>query len=431
MSRIKPKDAIENCKESIKCTHFNWIEIAAYILKWIPFSAICGIIVGLIASLFDYFVLLINTTIPNKPLFVATFAVLVAMITGLYIKNDATIAGPGINYVLNHMEKPVSFKSLIKKFIISVLALSGVFTAGREGPSFFIGSSISLYLSKTIKLKEGYSRKIALIGAGAFTSALLKAPLGGAIFALEIAYVSDMEYESFPQVLIASVFSYLVFSFLRGKHSLMNLSGVSTAWSIHSIPMLMLLGLVIALATYIFISSFHFANCISSFIAPVFRPIVGVILALPLLVILLSHDKLDLLNASVNYQALTNISVIHLSIYQSLKYLLLMMSIIPLTIGFGISGGLILPSLIMGAILGNLFGGLFNENIVLFSLSGMAAFLAATAKTPLAAIVLVLEISQTDLIIPLTASVIVSYIFSYGVNAYTSQQECKLNLPIQ
>ncbi|WP_025209706.1 chloride channel protein [Hippea sp. KM1] len=421
------KNTLKNCKQAIKCTHFNWVEIATYALKWIPFSAICGIIIGVIASVFDYLVVQVNAHLPNRTPYIILFSLFVAAITGLFIRKDPSIAGPGINYVLNNMEKPQPARALIKKFTISVLALSGVFTAGREGPSFFMGSSISLYLSKTLRLNKTDKRKIALIGAAAFTSALLKAPLGGAIFALEISYISDMEYDSFPQVLIASVFSYIVFSFLRGKHSLMDIPTQNIPWSIHSIPLLMLLGIATALLIYIFLTSFHFARCISLTINPIARPIVGVVLAMPFLISLLSNDYLNLLNASVNYQALTNIATIQMPPFDAIKYLLLLLIIIPLTIGFGISGGLILPSLLMGAILGNIVGGMFSENAVLFTLSGMAAFLAATAKTPLAAIVLVLEISQTDLIIPLTASVIASYVFSYGLNAYTSQKQCKLN----
>ena len=426
MSLLKIRESLKTCKLSAKCTHINWAYILLQILKWIPFSVSCGIVIGFIATAFDITVVKINAFITSNSLTFFAFPLFTAAITGLFIAKDTSIAGAGINYILNHLGDAPDIGKLIKKTVISILALSGTFIAGREGPSFFIGSSISLYLSKLFKIDNSLKEKVALIGAGAFTSALLKAPLGGAIFALEIKYVSDMEYEFFPQTLIASIFSYIVFSFFRNKHSLVNLNSAHISYSLHSLFLLMALGIAISVMAYVFITVFHILNCLAGYIRPILRPVIGVLLAMPFIVVISKYNSIDLLNASVNYKALS--SIVNSAINPSLAAILLFLTMISvsLTIGFGISGGLILPTLVMGALTGNLIATIFNENLTLFALSGMAAALAAVAKTPLAAIVLVLELSQTDLIIPLTASVIVSYISTYGLSIYTSQKICRL-----
>ncbi|WP_022670531.1 chloride channel protein [Hippea alviniae] len=426
MSLPKIRESLKTCKQTAKCTHINWAYIVIQTLKWIPFSILCGTIIGLVAAGFDIAVVKINNFLISHKTALILFPIIVAITTGILIEKDTSIAGAGINYILNHLKEAAPPIKLIKKTLISILALSGVFIAGREGPSFFIGSSLSLYLSKLFKIDNSLKDRVALIGAGAFTSALLKAPLGGAIFALEIRYTSDMEYEFFPQTLIASIFSYMVFSFFRSKHSLVSISSANISYSIHSLFLLMVLGIVISIMAYIFITIFHLSNCLSGFARPILRPLIGVVFALPFIFIIAKYNSIDLLNASVNYKALSNIANLTLNPYYALIMLFLTMASVSLTIGFGISGGLILPSLIMGALLGNIMATVFGENLTLFALSGMAASLAAVAKTPLAAIVLVLELSQTDLIIPLTASVIVSYIFTYGLSIYTSQKACKL-----
>ncbi len=426
MWQIKIKEKFNNCKNLINCNHLNWLEISSYLIKRLPVSIIIGTVIGLTASLFDFFVVSLNSFLLSNSLYIKAFPIVVALITGLFISKDSAIAGAGINYVLNHLKDAAPFVSFLKKFILSVLALSGEFIAGREGPSFFMGSSLALYISKIFKFSEKQKENMALIGAGAFTSALLKAPLGGAIFALEIKYVSDMEYESFPDVLIASIFSYIVYSYFRGVHSLINLNNLNIAWQLHSIPVLMTMGIVIATAAYLFINLFHFSSCLISYAKPILRPIIGTSLALPFIILLFTTDNLNLLSVSVNYMALTTVAKTHLAFAVAIKDIIFIMFITSFAIGSGISGGIILPSLLIGALLGNITSTLFGENLTLFALSGMAAFLAAVAKTPLAAIVLILEMSQTDLIIPLTASVIASYVLTYGINIYESQKICKV-----
>jgi H+/Cl- antiporter ClcA len=92
-----------------------------------------------------------------------------------------------------------------------------------------------------------------------------------------------------------------------------------------------------------------------------------------------------------------------------------------LTLSFGIPGGLILPVLILGSAIGNIFGHFFPQQLITFTLAGMGAALAATAKTPLAAIVMITEMSHDDVVIPMTAAVITSYLLSFGYSTYLGQ----------
>ena len=58
----------------------------------------------------------------------------------------------------------------------------------------------------------------------------------------------------------------------------------------------------------------------------------------------------------------------------------------------------------------------------MFTLAGMGAALAAAAKTPLAAIVMITEMSHDDVVIPMTAAVITSYLASFGYSLYLGQE---------
>lgn len=422
---VNTKIRIKNCIDSVKCIHLNWMAIVKYILKWAPFSIIVGIVIGLIASLFDYILVLINDTITSNTYILHIFPFFVAILTGIIISKDPAAAGAGIGYILDNMERKIGFKTFLNKFILSLFALSGVFIAGREGPSFFMGSAISSFFSKFFSIDNEFKDYIVLIGAGAFTSALLKAPLGGALFALEIRYVSDMDYKPFPQVIIASVFSYMVFSYFRGIRPFIMLTS-QTNWNFSLLPYLMLLGLIVSIFVYIFVTSYSLSSCLASYIKPLYKPLVGVLIAIPVIFLMFNHDGYGMLSVSVNYAALNTIVQTQLGIHDIILNLILIILLISLTIGFGISGGLILPNLLIGALLGNAVGLMFPQYLTIFTMSGMAAMLAASAKTPIAAIALILEISSSDLVIPITFSVIVSYIFTYGINIYTSQKACRI-----
>jgi chloride channel protein, CIC family len=103
-----------------------------------------------------------------------------------------------------------------------------------------------------------------------------------------------------------------------------------------------------------------------------------------------------------------------------------------LTLGSGGAGGLFAPALVVGAIVGSLFGllvvqtGWFpNVNPAHFALVGMAAMVAATTHAPMTGVMLVYEITQTySLIVPLMLCAVLSVIVGrllYRESVYTAE----------
>ena len=85
----------------------------------------------------------------------------------------------------------------------------------------------------------------------------------------------------------------------------------------------------------------------------------------------------------------------------------------PICFGSGAAGGIFLPTLMLGAFLGYLTGGLshfigLTVNPIAFGAIGMAAFLSAVARTPITAVIMVFEMTggyATILPIMLTAAI--------------------------
>ncbi len=400
------------------------ISIIFFLGRWLPFSIAIGITTGVIASLVDLLVVHIHKVLSTQIIMLFIYPLLVAIITGFAIKKEREIAGPGIGFSILHLKSKhyLKLKALILKLFISILTLSGGFIAGREGPSFYLGVGIGEWVGKAYGFGKRFKSMLGLIGAGAFTGALLKAPLGSSIFAMELENTYDFNYRPFIPMIVASIVSYLTFSFFRGNHAFIMLH-TKAVWNLPSIPYIIAMGFVIAIVIYIYTIVFHFFRKAAFVFEIKKRAFIGTLLSIPFLYFLYTYtNDIDLLAAPVHMKILSNLAQSQFSISADFVIIICTIIITSLTLGFGIVGGLILPVLIIGAALGNIFGHIFPNELVMFTLAGMGAALAAAAKTPLAAIVMITEMSHDDVVIPMTAAVITSYLSSFGYSMYLGQE---------
>ncbi len=402
----------------------DFISIFFFLGRWLPLAIAIGITTGIIASLMDLAVVNINTILSRDLIYFFLYPLFVAIITGQVIKNNSDVGGPGIGYSILHLKstKYIKIKSLFYKLIISILTLSGGFIAGREGPSFFLGVGIGEWMGKTYGFGKRFKGMLGLIGGGAFTGALLKAPLGSSIFAMELENTYNFNYKPFIPLIVASIVSYLTFSFFRGNHAFIQLHS-RAIWTLDSIPYIIAMGLVISIIIYIYTLMFHFFSKLAKAISANRRPFIGTLLSLPFIAGLyyLTND-INIFSAPVNLKILSTMAQINFSISTDVIIVCFTIIITCLTLGFGIPGGLIFPVLIIGAAIGNIFGHIFPSQLVMYTLAGMGAALSAGAKTPLAAIVMITEMSHDDVVIPMTAAVITSYLASFGYSLYLGQE---------
>jgi len=415
---------VKGCAITNLVHRFDLSTISTFFGRWIPFAFAVGIVTGGIASFMDVVILKLNAfLVQNVPLLLL-YPLLVSIIVGYALKVDPVIGGPGIGYAIIHLKTKyyIPIKTVLLKLLTATLVLSGGFIAGREGPSFFIGVALGEWFGRSYGLGRKYKSLLGLIGGGAFTGALLKAPLGSAIFAMELEEMYNLDYRPFVPMIIASIVSYLTFSFFRGESAFIHLTK-NPEWSLDTIPYIVVMGLLISLIIYIYTFLFHTATCSSKFFDAKIRPLIGTSLALPLLAILfLATKDTDFLSAPAHMGIVSKLAQTPLGIGTDILIVICVLLVTSLTLSFGIPGGLVLPNLLIGAAVGNMFGHMFPNQIVTFTLAGMGAALAAGAKTPLAAIVMITEMTHADVVIPMTAAIITSYTTSFGFSLYLGQE---------
>ena len=401
-------------------TKIDVVMMAYFFGRWIPYAIAIGIVTGTLAAVMDLLITKTNLYLNTNLILLLIYPLFVSIITGYVIDKYPNIGGPGIGYSILHIKtnKYLKASSLFFKFLLSTLTLAGGFIAGREGPSFFLGTGLGEWLGKAYGLGKKNKKILGLIGGGAFTGSLLKAPLGSSIFAMEIENEHDLDYRPFVPMIIASVVSYLTFSFFRGNHPFIILND-NPYWNLKDIPYIIIMGLIISFITYVYTIIFQTSAKFSKYIKPKIRPVIGTLITIPFLIALfyLTHNK-NILSAPAHMMIISDIAQHQFQIYADLAIIFFTIFITSFTLGFGIPGGLVLPNLLIGAAVGNIFGHYFPNEIVMFSLAGMGAALAAGAKTPLAAIVMITEMTHADVVIPMTAAVITSYTTSFGYSLY-------------
>lgn len=400
------------------------LSILFFLGRWLPFSIAIGVVTGIIASVMDLFVVNINSFLSRNVIYFFIYPLIISFIAGFVIKRYPQTGGPGIGYSILHLKRKnyIPLSIFLYKLLISVFTLAGGFIAGREGPSFFLGVTLGEWIGKIYGFGKKFKNLLGLIGGGAFTGALLKAPLGSSIFAMELENMYDFDYRPFVPMIVASIVSYLTFSFFRGSHAFIQFTGKSL-WDLTSIPYIIFMGIIVSIIIYLYTILFHSFQNLSKILPMRKRPFIGTILAMPILfAIFYITNNQDIFSAPANMNILSNMTNISFSIKDDIIIIIGTMLITSFTLAFGMPGGLVLPILIMGAAAGNIFGHIFPNQLITFTLAGMGAALAAAAKTPLAAIVMITEMSHDNVVIPMTAAVITSYIVSFGYSTYLGQE---------
>ncbi len=275
-------------------------------------------------------------------------------------------------------------------FLSSLLALvnlSGGASVGIFGPLVTFGGCLSSILQpRSTRL----SRDVILgAGAGGAIAAVFSAPIGAAIFAHEAIIRRFGGFGTAP--VIACTFSaYLVSFLLLGEHPLF--SGLSSPpLSVTSISAVLGIGLASGMAATAYMLAVTAAPRLAraSRISLPLRPLVpatALFLLSPLLPHLLGtgFSSIDLVMAG------------KFAVTLLLLLVVLKIALSSLCLGFGFFGGTFGPALFFGAMIGGIFDILLTGHMgghPTFAVLGAASCVAAVIGSPLAAIVIMFELT--------------------------------------
>ncbi|MBS5936761.1 ClC family H(+)/Cl(-) exchange transporter [Clostridium sp.] len=389
---------------------------------------IIGLLVGIVivlnrilitkfTAVFKKFYLWGNKGIVNIFLVLIVLAFL-GLIVGYMSKEEPMIAGSGIPQVKGRVLNKLKLnwlRILVLKFFGGVIALSAGLTLGREGPSVQIGASVGEGVAeKTYKRFPVKKEFLITAGASAGLSAAFNSPLSGIIFALEEIHRSFSPLVLLPAMAAAITADFVSKNFLGMEPSL-NFSELSIM-PLKYYWILILLGIFVGIMGALFSKGIVlFQNIYGKFKNLKIEVKVMIPFVITAIVGLLYPSLLGGGHELIMDLTSSEMTLLVLIIIYILKFLLLL-----ICFGSGVPGGIFLPMLLLGAILGNITGvisvdyfGVSAIYITNFIALGMAAYFSAVVKAPITGIVLIMEMTGSfSHLLSLSVVVIISYITS-------------------
>lgn len=407
--------------------------------RWFLVSIIIGVVTGLGVTALDYLTNQIigfnYSTVLSNPvgvLLMPTFGLALAGLALTYLCKNGDIHGTEEVIKTYHApEGDIDYQAMPAKLAASISTIGFGGSAGLEGPSIYIGAGIGSVTNRLLKflgLQSSDVKNMIIAGSAAGISAIFKAPLTGIVFALEMPYKDDLAKESLIPSLIASVSSYLTLVSILGITPLFR---SSQAYSVSSWDLIfaVVLGLVIGLAGKLFVLAYRRTEELFSSL-PYSRPtrmaIGGLLTGVTGLVALWWFGSP--MSLGIGYNTIGRIINESFS-FDVLVGLFLLKSLATITtLASGGAGGIFIPMILLGGILGAILGKLLPfDRGHLFPIIGMPSFLAAGYKTPLAAVIFIAETTGSPhYIIPGLIAAAVGYVASGRLSVSRNQRWVKL-----
>lgn len=320
----------------------------------------------------------------------------------------------------------IDMRAFVPKLVAAITTVGFGGSAALEGPSIYGGAAIGSWLWSTLQRLQGLrltrhleprDRRIMLIcGAAAGMSAVFRAPLTGIVFALEMPYKDDLAHEALLPSLIASVISYMTLSAFLGGEPLFDFRSSGT-YTMRDLFWCALLGLLLGLIAMAFVITFRrLRGFVVHWSAQhwIKLTIGGVLTGLCGLLFLHLYPG-NLVPLGPNYEAVNEILNQSHGSRELVVFGIFKLAATAFTLGAGGVSAMFVPLFLTGGALGIAFGQsvVHSSSLALYAADGMACFIAAGYKTPLAAVVFVAEATGGhSFIIPSLIGAAVAYAIS-------------------
>ena len=298
---------------------------------------------------------------------------------------------------LSSYEGRLPWQNALRQFFGAGIALISGHSIGREGPSVHLGAAGGSQLASLLDLPNNSVRILVACGTAAAIAASFNTPIAGVIFAMEVIM---MEYHiaSFIPIILASVTGTVLSRLTFGETAIFaNLS--ADMQSLWEIPYIVLMGVLIGGLATLFVRSLgFFSGLFKNHPFWLRTTYAGILMGLAGLMV---PEVMGM-----SYNAISGISSNEAVLSALLILMVLKLGLSTACVGLGIPGGLIGPTLVVGACagaaLGIVGGKVFpdlSSTMTFYAVIGMCAMMGATLKAPLAALMAMLELTANPNII--------------------------------
>ncbi|MBY8996403.1 MAG: chloride channel protein [Candidatus Thorarchaeota archaeon] len=405
-------------------------------------GAFIGVVSGVTAVLFRIFILIISQVFVIIPQVLGVLGWVVLPILGglivafIVVRYAPEAKGHGVPEVMEAYalhDGKIRFRVPLLKSLASAICIGTGGSCGREGPIAQIGAGAGSAVATAFHLNKRERKTLLVCGLSAGIAATFNAPLGGALFGIEVLAGGIVGFSILP-VILASVVATAIADLILG-------TAVSFQAPLfvmgHPIELVfyLALGITLGVISVIWMRGFYSIEDLleklraSKYILPAIGGFLTGVLALCTFYLESVFAYSGAFSANqpyypaimgVGYAFIDTTLLGNAALGALLLFGLMKIFATSFTLGSGGSGGVFAPTLFIGAAFGGAFGLVCSMLVpwavpqpMAFALVGMAALFAGSGRAPITCIVMLMEMTADySLILPLMIAVSSSYFVS-------------------
>jgi len=393
--------------------------------KWLILSSAVGVVIGAVVTLFLKVLQLSESSrsvLPFDYYYLLPFGLL---LTVYLVKTFAPNAeGHGTEKVIEAVHKEygkINISVIPVKLLATVLTIFSGGSVGKEGPGAQIGAGVASVISSLLKFRKEDRKKLVICGISAGFATVFGTPIAGAIFGVEVLIIGVILYDVLLPSFVAAFAAFTTAQFLGIEY---------TYYDVHfyqkiALDMPLIFQVIIAGLFFGFVSdivvtaTMEAAKRIKKIpLHPLIIAFLGGIVLI-MLVWIFGEQYLGLGMETIKdvLGPFSNVSP------NTPWYAFLAKTLFTsITLGVGGSGGIITPLFYIGATSGHLFGQLMGgEHIAMFAALGFVSVLAGATNTPIAAVIMAVELFGLDIAHYAALSVVISFLITGHRSVFSSQ----------
>lgn len=308
----------------------------------------------------------------------------------------------------------ITFKEWFAKLNLSIISLSSGIVLGREGPTVNIASGIGSTIGSFFSMPKTKIKSLVAVGAAGGIAAAFNTPIAAVTFTLE-EVVGNLNAKSLGPIVISSVVAAVTARYFEGNEPIFSVLQYKFT-DPQELLYYLVVGLACALIGPLWVKT---VLKLRETNRKVFKHHKLTVIMLSFFAVmaasLITPEVLGSGHHVINEALLSNLP----GLKTILIILVLKFFLVSFVYSSGISGGLFMPTLLMGALIGSIVGMGANyldpeaSEIGAYALVGMGAYFAVVIRAPFTSILIIFEMTQDyKVILPLMISNITAYLIS-------------------